>query len=87
MYIQNFLIAFACFTTCGLLPFTIAESTNTSKPALPILCERSPKWNIDENGQSMANGSIVPMDQMKGNVTVIALLKGASNRTIQQAER
>ena len=82
------LITFFYFIICGILALAIVvDSTGASKSNRPVLCERPPKWSIDENDQSTDNGTIVPMDQMKGNVTVIALLKAATKHAIQQAER
>lgn len=52
-----------------------------------VVCERPPRWTIDSTGKSINNGTIVPMEQLRGNVTVIALLKGATHHARQQAER
>ena len=52
-----------------------------------FVCERPPRWTVDTTGRSINNGTIAPMEKMRGNVTVIALLKGATNYALQQAER
>lgn len=81
------LIALSYFIICGTLPLvTIVASTGASESNKPVLCQRPPKWSVDQSGQSTDNGTIVPMDQVRGNVTVIALLKGATNHAVQQAE-